>query len=64
MEVLLKRELEILFKLDHPNIIKLYEIYEDNKYIHLVTELCTGGDLLERVIASGGFTEEEAKVTL
>lgn len=39
-------EMEILKKLDHPNIIKLFEVYisEDNYYI--VMELCEGGSLL------------------
>jgi calcium-dependent protein kinase len=56
-EQLLQRELEILHKLDHPNVIKLYEIYEDNKYIHLVTEVCTGGDLFDRIVTLGGYPE-------
>jgi calcium-dependent protein kinase len=34
----LKREIEILGKLDHPNIVKLYEYYEDAKYYHVVLE--------------------------
>ena len=34
----LLNELNILKTLDHPNIIKLYEIYEDKKFLHLVTE--------------------------
>ena len=48
----LKRELEILFKLDHPNIIKQYEIYEDVKYIHMVTEACYGGPLFDKIISN------------
>ena len=35
----------ILQLLDHPHIISLYEIYEDEKYIHMVTEECDGGSL-------------------
>jgi len=35
---------------DHPNIVKLYEVFEDKKYIHFVMELCEGGDLLDNVI--------------
>ena len=42
---LLKRELEILMESDHPNIIKLYETYEDQKYFHIVMEYCCGGEL-------------------
>jgi calcium-dependent protein kinase len=43
----LTHEIEILKKLDHPNILKLYEIFEDDKRFYLVTELCTGGELFE-----------------
>ncbi|CAE7431579.1 CPK2, partial [Symbiodinium microadriaticum] len=46
----LKREIEILKTMDHPNIIKLYDVFEDDKYLHLVTELCTGGELFDRII--------------
>ena len=41
----LKKELGILLAVDHPNIVKLYEIYLDHKYIHLVTEYLEGGEL-------------------
>ena len=33
-------EVQILKKLDHPNIIRLYEVYETEKTIYLVTEVC------------------------
>mmetsp|Transcript_32799 Transcript_32799/g.57110 ORF Transcript_32799/g.57110 Transcript_32799/m.57110 type:complete len:514 (-) Transcript_32799:4060-5601(-) len=60
----LRRELEVLQTVDHPNIIRLYETFEDEKYLHLVTELCTGGELLERLLARGLFSEAEAAITL
>lgn len=56
----LKRELEILHCMDHPNIIKLYEVYEDNRYIHLVTELCVGGDLFSHILEQEQLAEEQA----
>ena len=56
-EKLLQQESENLYILDHPSIIKLYEIYEDAKYVHLVTELWTGGDLLTKIIETGVFSE-------
>ena len=59
----LKSEIQILIKLDHPNIIKLYEIYENDNYIYLVMELCTGGELFDRIIQKTEqgktFTEKE-----
>ena len=36
----LRREISILETVDHPNIIKFMDVFEDEKYIHLVTELC------------------------
>mmetsp|Transcript_3528 Transcript_3528/g.4145 ORF Transcript_3528/g.4145 Transcript_3528/m.4145 type:complete len:561 (-) Transcript_3528:1764-3446(-) len=61
----LKREIEILAEVDHKNIIKLIEVHEDVKYLHLITELCTGGELFDRIIAKtqtpeGHFSEEDA----
>ena len=56
----LRKEISILVKIDHPNIIKFFEAYEDEKFVYLVMELCTGGDLQERIIDSGSFTEPEA----
>ena len=61
----LKREVELLRECDHPNIIKLIEVHEDQKYLHLITELCTGGELFDRIIektqsAEGHFSERDA----
>jgi calcium-dependent protein kinase len=61
----LKREIEILKEVNHPNIIRLIEVHEDEKYLHLITELCTGGELFDRIIAKtqspeGHFSERDA----
>jgi len=56
----LEREIHTLFTLDHPNIIKLYEVFEDSNYIHLVTEHCSGGELMERLMLRGKYSEPEA----
>eukprot|EP00956_Cyclotella_meneghiniana_P038580 scaffold156472_cov36-Cyclotella_meneghiniana.AAC.1 len=61
----LKREIALLQEVDHPNIIKLIEAHEDEKYLHLITELCTGGELFDRIIAKtqsdeGHFSEADA----
>lgn len=58
------REIELLIKMDHPNIIKLYEVFEDKRYIYLVLEECIGGELFDRLIArvehKNIFSEKEA----
>jgi serine/threonine protein kinase len=46
----LKREITIMQQVDHPHIIRLYDVYENEKNIFLVTELCTGGELYDRVV--------------
>ena len=38
-------EIQILREIDHPNVIKLYEVHETTKYIHFVVELLRGGEL-------------------
>ncbi|KAF0692587.1 Aste57867_16342 [Aphanomyces stellatus] len=58
----LRREIEILRTVDHPNIIKLFDVFEDTRHLHLVTELCTGGELFDRIIARGHYTEADAAV--
>jgi calcium-dependent protein kinase len=63
----LKREIAILKEVKHPHIIELVEVYEDERYLHLITELCTGGELFDRIIAKtqsaeGHFSEHDAAV--
>lgn len=45
----IKEEVSILTKLDHPNIVKYYETYIDEKYIYLVMEYINGGELFEKI---------------
>ena len=52
-----KQEIAIMKMMDHPNIIKLYESFEDQRNIYLVMELCAGGEVFDRIIDNGSFTE-------
>ena len=45
-----RREIEILKKMDHPNIIKLYEVYESERSLYLIMEECKGGEIFDRII--------------
>jgi len=42
-------EVAILHTLDHPNIVKYFETYDDNKYIYLVMEYISGGQLFDKI---------------
>ena len=42
-------EIKILSLLDHPNIVRLFEVFEDDKNFYLIMELCHGGNLLSRM---------------
>lgn len=53
-------ELAILRKLDHPNIMRIFEVFEDNINYFLVTELCTGIELFETIQQKVRFSEFEA----
>lgn len=53
-------ELSILRKLDHPNIMKIYEVFEDNVNYFLITELCKGVELFDTIQAKVKFSEFEA----
>ncbi|CAG9333134.1 unnamed protein product [Blepharisma stoltei] len=53
-------EIEILRKADHPNIVKLYEFYEDEEHYHLVTEHVKGGELFDYIIKSKMLSEKIA----
>jgi len=59
-----KQEIAIMKIMDHPNIIKLYESFEDHRNIYLILELCTGGELFDRIIDSGHFTEVQAAIVM
>ncbi len=56
----LQQEIRILFAVDHPNIIRLHEVFEDDKYMHLVIEYCSGGELLDHLMSMGRYSEHDA----
>ena len=54
------KEIQVLRELEHPNIIKIFEYYIDNKYHYIITELLTGGDLYEAILKFQKFNEKKA----
>ena len=60
----LKNEISILSQADHPNIIKIFEVYESNRSLYIIMELCKGGELFkkitERAQKKNMYTEKDA----
>lgn len=63
-EVALKTEVEILSSLDHPNVVKMYEVFDDESYMYIVLELMTGGELFDRIVEKESYSEKEAADTI
>jgi calcium-dependent protein kinase len=60
-----RREVEVLRHLSgHPRIVRLIDALEDERAVHLVLELCEGGELVDAVAAEGRFTERDAAAAL
>ncbi|XP_072279060.1 serine/threonine-protein kinase H1 [Pyxicephalus adspersus] len=53
-------ELNVLRRVRHTNIIQLIEVFETQERVYMVMELATGGELFDRIIAKGSFTERDA----
>nr|P28582.2 RecName: Full=Calcium-dependent protein kinase; Short=CDPK [Daucus carota]CAA39936.1 calcium- dependent protein kinase [Daucus carota] len=57
----IKREIQILQHLSgQPNIVEFKGVFEDRQSVHLVMELCAGGELFDRIIAQGHYSERAA----
>jgi serine/threonine protein kinase len=51
----------------HPTVVALHDVYEDDDFVHLVMEMCSGGDLFDRIVSRKStvpFSEEEAATIL
>lgn len=59
----IKLEIEIMTRLSgHANVVSLKAVYEDEDYVHLLMELCAGGELFHRLEKQGRFSENDAQV--
>jgi calcium/calmodulin-dependent protein kinase I len=47
-------------KIDHPNIVKLYEVYDEKTRLYMVMEMMTGGELFDRIVEKESYNEKEA----
>ena len=63
-----QREINILINADHPNIIKLYEIFESKRSYYLIMEECKGGEVFDRIIEhiqkKDMYSEKNASIIL
>ena len=63
MKVILKKsenaktEIDIMRKISHPNIVNIFDIYEDSKKYYIMMEICEGGELFEAISEQGAFSE-------
>jgi len=62
--VLLQREIDIMKRLKHPNIVALYDVFDDPTHISLVLEYVSGGELYDEIVKRGSFTESDACTVL
>ncbi|XP_069693471.1 calcium/calmodulin-dependent protein kinase type 1 isoform X2 [Periplaneta americana] len=56
----LENEIKVLRRLKHPNIVQLLETFEDKHKVYLIMELVTGGELFDRIVEKGSYTEKDA----
>ena len=63
-ETALQSEVDILSQLDHPNAVKLIEIFDEESNIYLVLELLAGGELFDRIVEKESYSEKEASDTI
>lgn len=61
MESQLKNEIEIMYKIDHKHIIKLYKVLDDEAHIYLILEFAKNGQLYQRMNKKGRLDETTTK---
>jgi len=59
---LLEREIKIMKQLKHPNILPLIEVFEDKEHIFLILQLVTGGELFDKIVEKGNYSERDASM--
>jgi len=57
----LVREIRLLQEMQHRSIVELVDVYEDAEYVHIVTDLCKGGELFDRIIEKASNSDNGSK---
>ncbi|NXX20938.1 KCC1G kinase, partial [Podargus strigoides] len=60
----LENEIAVLRKIKHENIVTLEDIYESTTHFYLVMQLVSGGELFDRILERGVYTEKDASVVI
>ena len=60
LEKKISKEINILKDLDHPNIMKVFEFFCNKNAIFIINELCTGGELFDKIVEVKHFSENVA----
>ena len=60
LELKVKREISLMSIFNHPHILRLVEVFENDKYLYLATEYAENGDLFEYIVQGHKPSEEEA----
>ena len=57
-------EIEMLKTIDHPNVLKYYEYFEDKNYYYIITEYCSGGEIMNYIKDRKGISEDAAAIIM
>ena len=60
----MKNELKVLEETSHPNVMRIYELLNDEKFYFVVSELIRHGELYDFVVKRGGITEKDVKIII
>lgn len=60
-ELSLRSEVDILTSLNHTNIVRAYDFFEEEKYFYFVLEYLDGGELFDRIVKKSYYNEKEAR---
>uniref|UniRef100_A0A8C9GBW8 Calcium/calmodulin dependent protein kinase I n=1 Tax=Pavo cristatus TaxID=9049 RepID=A0A8C9GBW8_PAVCR len=60
----IENEIAVLHKIKHPNIVALDDIYESSSHLYLIMQLVSGGELFDRIVEKGFYTERDASTLI
>uniref|UniRef100_A0A8C6Z0E6 Calcium/calmodulin dependent protein kinase I n=1 Tax=Nothoprocta perdicaria TaxID=30464 RepID=A0A8C6Z0E6_NOTPE len=63
-ETSIENEIAVLHKIKHPNIVALDDIYESGSHLYLIMQLVSGGELFDRIVEKGFYTERDASALI